>query len=268
MNIKGFSTNMYGWQEQYWQKGIEVSWEEIFRHCVESGVQGVEIDPEPELLALARANGLSVSGTYIGLQLHEYYEALQIEESVMPAARRLAEAGGTDLVINADPKGGWDNPELKTEEEFKRQGDNLSQIAAAVSSLGLKVSMHNHASTKHNAEGDLRSVINYASPLVGLCIDTGWAHVAGCDPIELIRKYPDKVFAFHLRNQSGESPTEDLIEGEIDMGKLIAALADIGYEGWLAFEILHREDIHPKRTMVEDIQRSVNYLKQHIKEAN
>jgi inosose dehydratase len=266
MNIKGFSTNMYGWQEQYWQKGNEVSWEEIFRHCADSGVQAVEIDPEPELLALAKANGLSVSGAYIGLQLHESFETLHIEESIMPVARRLAEAGGTDLVINADPKGGWENPELKTEEEFKRQGDNLSQIAVAVSSLGLKVSMHNHASTKHNMEGDLRSVIQYSSPLVGLCIDTGWAHIAGCDPIELIRKYPDKVFAFHLRNQSGLTPTEDLIEGEIDMGKLIGALADIGYKGWLAFEILHRADPIPKRTMVEDVKRYVDYLKQSMKE--
>ncbi|OPA73278.1 hypothetical protein BVG16_29815 [Paenibacillus selenitireducens] len=266
MNIKGFSTGMYGWHERYGMDGKDPSWEEIFRDCAESGVDAVEIDPTPELLSAAKACGLTISGTYVGLALHEPFEALGIEDAVMPAARRLAEAGGTDLVINADPKGGWENPELKTEVEFKRQGDNLTRIAAAVRPLGLKVSLHNHAATTHNAEGDLRSVIEYSSPEVGLCIDTGWAHVAGCDPIEWIRKYPDRVVAFHLRNQMGAIPTEDLLEGEIDMRRLIGTLSSIGYQGWLAFELWHRDDNHPQRTMVEDVRRSVDGLKQWITE--
>jgi inosose dehydratase len=267
MKIKGFSTNMYGWQDKCWQEGKDPSWEELFRDCAESGVDAVEIDPEQELLKLVQENGLSVSGAYVGLLLHEPFEALRIEETVLPVARRVAESGGGDLVINADPKGGWGSPELKTEEEFRRQGDNLTRIAATVQPYGLKVSMHNHAATKHNAEGDLRSVIDYASPEVGLCIDTGWAHVAGLDPIELIRKYPDRVYAFHLRNQIGEIPTEDLVEGEIDMRQLVGALSGIGYEGWLAFELLHRQEPRPKRTMIEDVRRSVEYLKQLIKES-
>ncbi|MFC5653813.1 sugar phosphate isomerase/epimerase family protein [Paenibacillus solisilvae] len=266
MNIKGFSTGMYGWHERYGMDGKEPTWEEIFRDCAESGVDAVEIDPTPELAAAAKACGLTISGTYVGLALHEPFEALDIEASVLPAARRLAEAGGSDLVINADPKGGWGIAELKTEEEFKRQGDNLSRIEAAVRPLGLKVSLHNHAADKHNAEGDLRSVIDYSSPEVGLCIDMGWAHVAGCDPIEWIRRYPERVAAFHLRNQMGAIPTEDLLEGEIDMRLLMEELAAIGYQGWLAFELWHRDDNHPERTMVEDVRRSAEYLKQCIKE--
>ncbi|UVI33208.1 sugar phosphate isomerase/epimerase family protein [Paenibacillus spongiae] len=264
MNIKGFSTGMYGWQARYWKDGKEPSWDEMFRDCAESGMDAVEIDPTPELAAAAQAHGLTISGTYVGLQLHEPFEALKIEESVLPSAKRLAEAGGTDLVINADPKGSWEHPELKTEEEFKRQGDNLARIAAAVKPLGLKVSLHNHAATKHNAEGDLRSVIDYSSPEVGLCIDTGWAHVAGINPIDWIRKYPERVVAFHFRNQNGAIPTEDLLEGEIDMKELISALDAIAYEGWLTFELLHQDDMQIERTMEEDVQRSVDGLKQWI----
>ncbi|MBW7452750.1 sugar phosphate isomerase/epimerase, partial [Paenibacillus sepulcri] len=179
--------------------------------------------------------------------------------------RRLAEAGGTDLIINADPKGGWGAALPKTEDEFERQGEHLSRISAAAGEWGLKVSLHNHADEKHNAEGDMRSVIEYASADVGLCVDTGWAHAAGYDPIEWIRTYPERIDAFHLRNQRGRTPTEDLLEGDIDMEKLLQALSDIGYNGWLAFELLHNEENPPVRTMAEDVRRSVEFLKTFIR---
>jgi inosose dehydratase len=173
----------------------------------------------------------------------------------------LAKAGGTDLVVNADPKGGWGVALPKTEDEFKRQGEHLSRIALIGEEWELKVSLHNHADEKHNAEGDLRSVIEYASPNVGLCVDTGWAHVAGYDPTDWIRKYPDRIDAFHLRNQFGRIPSEDLLEGDINMQKLMQALAETEYNGWLSFELLHNAESQPVRTMKEDIKRSVDYLK-------
>lgn len=263
MKILGFSTGMYGWYERHWlDYKEEPSLDEIFRFCREAGMDAVEIDPLPEVVTLAKSYGLSISGSYVGLPLHE--SSINIEETVLPIARRLAEAGGRDLLVNADPKGGWGVSLPKTEDEFKRQGDHLSRIASAAGALGLKVSMHNHADDKHNAEGDLRSVIEYSSPEVGLCIDTGWAHVAGFDPIEWIQKYPERIYAFHLRNQNGRIPTEDLISGDVNMQNLIRKLNKIDYNGWLAFELWHREDNHPRRSMVEDTRISIDYLKQAI----
>ncbi|ALS28699.1 xylose isomerase-like TIM barrel-containing protein [Paenibacillus sp. 32O-W] len=268
MKIKGISSAMYGWMATYWKQGLDPRWDEIYRDCAASGLNGVEIEAatgDPELL---RANGLAVSSAYIGLPLHEPYETLPVADAVIPLARRLAEAGGADLVVNADPKGGWDAPQPKSEDEFKRQGENLSRIADAVSGLGLRISMHNHASDRHNAEGDLRSVLDYADPLVGLCIDTGWAHVAGCDPAQLIRANPGRIYAFHLRNQLGNVSTEDLLSGEIDMRDLIAACAEIGYEGWLVLELLPPDEYPGKRTMSDNTALSVQYLKQLLEAWN
>jgi inosose dehydratase len=265
MNILGFSTALYGWTDRYWRENNkEASWEELFRFCAESGLDAVEIDAEPELVKLAKSYGLSISSSYIGLPLHE--PSINIEEAVLPVARRLAEAGGRDLLINADPKGGWGVSLPKTEEEFKIQGQHLANIAAAVSDLGIKVSMHNHADDQHNAEGDLRSVIEYASPEVGLCIDTGWAYVAGFDPIEWIKKYPNRVYSFHLRNQKGKTSTEDIIDGDIDMPGMIHELKKINYEGYLTFELVHYEETQAKRSMVEDTRISVEFLKKAIED--
>ncbi|RAP77595.1 sugar phosphate isomerase/epimerase family protein [Paenibacillus montanisoli] len=258
---KGFSTGLYGYQVEYWKNSQDPNLDEILRAVAEAGMNAVELDPTPDMLELAKKHGLAISGAYVGLQLHEPFETLNIEETVVPVAKRVAEAGGTDLVINADPKGGWNEPQPKTEEEFKLIGDNLSRIAAAVSGLGLKVSLHNHASDKHNADGDLRAVIEYASKEVGLCVDTGWAHVAGLDPVEMLRIYPDRIYAFHFRNQFGRVPSEDLTVGEIDMKQVMQAASDIGYEGWLTFELLHEEGTGAKGTLAEATATSIAFLK-------
>ena len=263
MNILGFSSGMYGWYERHWMDfKEEPSLDEIFRSCAEAGLDAVEVDAQPEIVQLAKSYGLAISGSYIGLPLHE--SSINIEETVMPVARRLSEVNGRDLLINADPKGGWGVALKKTEDEFKRQGEHLSNIADVVRDLGLKVSMHNHADDKHNAEGDLRSVIEYSSKEVGLCIDTGWAHVAGMNPLEWIEKYPERVYSFHLRNQHGAIPSENITSGDIDMQKLIHMLSDINYQGWLTFELWHREDNHPQRSLVEDTKISIDYLKQAL----
>lgn len=262
MNIKGFSSNMYGWTERWKMDGKKPQWEDLFHACAEAGLDAVEIDADTEKLKLARSFGLAVSASYIGLPLHIPFNDLGVVQTVLPFAERLAAADGTDLLINADPIS-WKNPVSKSEDHFKQQGENLSRISELVASLGLKVCLHNHAADNHNARGDLRSVIQYADPLVGLCIDTGWAHVAGCNPIEWVTDYPDRVFAFHLRNQRGHVPTEDLLEGDINFVSLLNSAAAAKYNGWLALELWHPQSTQPVRTMTEDVERSLDYLR-HI----
>lgn len=262
MNIRGYSSNLYGWTERWNADGKAVEWKEIFQACADSGLDAVEIDADPERLRLLRDYGLAVSASYIGLQLHDTYEPL--EAALLPYAERLAAAGGADLLVNADPYGGWKQPLPKPEDLVKRQGENLSRLAEQASRLGLQLSLHNHAADRHNAEADLRSVIDFADPSVGLCVDTGWAHVAGCDPIDWIRRYPERIKACHLRNQRGSTPTEDLTEGDIDFLALTGALTEIGYEGWLALELWHPPTTNAVRSMEDDVRRSIDYLKVFI----
>lgn len=259
MNIRGYSSNLYGWSERWKSDGKAVDWKDIFRACADSGLEAVEIDADSGQLSLLREFGLAVSASYIGLQLHEAYEPL--EAAVLPVAERLAAAGGTDLLVNADPYGGWKNPLPKPEDLVKRQGEHLSRLADRAARLGLRLSLHNHAADRHNAEADLRSVTLYADPAVGLCVDTGWAHVAGCDPVDWVRRYPQRVKSLHLRNQRGSIPAEDLTEGEIDFRAFSNALAAAGYDGWLALELWHPESTQPVRSMEEDVRRSIAYLR-------
>ena len=264
MKIRGFSTDMWVWGERYSREGHHTSLKELLRDCAEAGLDAIEIEPDKENRVWAKNNGLTISGAYLNLTLHT--TDFDIEKIAMPFARKLAEAGGSDFVVNADSKADDENDGLKTEDEIRRQGEHLSRIAAAAGKLGLKTSMHNHAAEHTHAGNDLRSVVEYASPEVGLCIDTGWAFTAGYDPVEWIRQYPDRVFAFHLRNQMGQLPSEDLVEGQIDMRKLMGELADLEYQGWLTLELWHPAEIRPQRTMVDDVRISVEYLRKLIRE--
>ncbi|MDR6884845.1 TIM barrel protein [Bacillus sp. 3255] len=269
MNILGFATNMYGWTERWQRDGRPEphSWDDLLRECAEAGLDAVEIDATSEKLALARKYGLAVSASYLGLQIHEPFEKLDYETCIAPYAARLAAAGGKHLLLNADPWGSWTHPIPKKEEHFIRQGENLSEIARKVAPLGIRVSLHNHAADPYHAEGDLRSVVKYADPAVGLCVDTAWATVAGCDPIAWIRSFPERIHYFHLRNQAGRMPAEDLLEGSIAFDELIRAVKDISYEGWLALELWHPPGMEPLRSMIEDYRRSKLFLQELLAQA-
>ena len=260
MKVRGISTGLYGWMERFKRDGVEWDWDSLYGACADSGVDAVETDALPEKLEIARAHGLRISASYVGLPLHLPLAELDIDRSVLPFAERLATAGGSHLVLNAD-QADWTNPIEKTADDAKRQGENLTVIAQRVQSLGLSVSLHNHAHEPAGATLDLASVIEHASHEVGLFIDTGWAAYAAQDPIEWVRRYPTRVHGFHLRNLAGRQPTETVDEGEIDMPALIAAADDAGYTGWLTLELWHPEPLQPSRTMIEDTRRSADYLR-------
>ncbi|MEN9936132.1 MAG: hypothetical protein RLZZ387_2711 [Chloroflexota bacterium] len=267
MHIHGYASNLYGWFERAKLDGRPVSLTDIVRDCREAGLDAVEINAGPEMAqgcAEARAAGLRVSGSYLGLPLHGPWESLDAERAILPHARTLAAAGGTDFLVNADPKGGWAARLDKTEDELRRQGENLTRLADLVAAEGVRLCFHNHCAAYAQSEGDLRSAVEYGGPQVLLCVDTGWAHTSGCDALAWVRAYPERVGALHLRNQRGPVPTEDLLEGEVDIAGLVALLTEIGYAGWLAMELWHRADTGATRSMVEDTRRSIAYLKELV----
>ncbi|MDN4076007.1 sugar phosphate isomerase/epimerase family protein [Fictibacillus terranigra] len=264
MKIHGFSSNMFGWYTRNELDGKDRSLEQMIYDCAQAGLDAVEIDATPETVSILKANQLQLSSSYAGGHFHKPWAALEVDQNIMPMAHRLKSSGGKDFIVNADPKGGWSSPLPKTEDELKMQGENLARLGDLIQPLGLRLCFHNHADTQDMAEGDMRSVVEYSSPLVGLCIDTGWAHAAGCDPIAWAKQYSNRVFAVHLRNQLGSVPTENVFDGEIDMAEFMETLNEIHYEGWLTFELWHRKDTNPQLTMIEAVKESITYLKNSI----
>jgi sugar phosphate isomerase/epimerase len=255
---------MYGWRQRARDEGRSDDAATVARDAAAAGLDALESDQRMDIYPHLAACGLRVSAQYLGLTLHDTWEAVQAEERVLHAARTLAEHGGTDLLVNPAATRGESGPLSKTNEQVRRQGEHLSRLAELVRPLGLRVCVHNHATRHDLAAADLLSVVEHSAPAVGLCVDTGWAHVSGHDPLTWIRGYPQRAFAVHLRNQRGTTPAEDLLEGDLDVAAIVAALLEGGYDGWLSMELWHPAATAPQRTMVEDVRRSVAFLRRLV----
>lgn len=254
MTPAGVATALYGWMERYRRDRMEWDWRSLYAACASAGVDGVETDPEPEKLAILRDLGLAVSGSYLGLPLAA--PELDLEAAVLPLAERLAGAGGRVLTLNADPAPGAGR---RSEDDTRRQGERLSRAAELVRPLGLRVALHNHADAFEDAQADLASVVEHSADEVGLCIDVHWAAVAGHDPLQWARAHGDRVLGLHLRNGRGRVPTEDLLDGDVDVPAVLAALP--AYQGWLTLELWHPDTMTPERSMEEDTRRAAAWLR-------
>jgi sugar phosphate isomerase/epimerase len=74
------------------------------------------------------------------------------------------------------------------------------------------------------------------SPQLGITLDSGHFHSAGVDWKSLIRRYPKRIYNFHIKDHIGMQSVP-LGTGEIDLRGYIEELHVIGYEGALAVEL-------------------------------
>lgn len=81
-------------------------------------------------------------------------------------------------------------------------------------------------------------------------LDTFHMGIDECDPVEAIRRCKGKLGYFHLADNSRQYPGS----GQFDFKRILDALDEIGYDGYLSVECL------PKPTGEEAAKRAVSYL--------
>lgn len=74
------------------------------------------------------------------------------------------------------------------------------------------------------------------SSQVGIALDSGHFHCAGVDWKRLIRRFPERIYNFHVKDHIGNQSVP-LGAGEVDLHGYIEELHAIGYEGALAVEL-------------------------------
>ncbi|NOZ19737.1 MAG: sugar phosphate isomerase/epimerase [Planctomycetes bacterium] len=259
--MKGIATNRWPWSSEASRPQEEKTVENFLAEAAEAGYDAVEFVQEVgDVSVLVQKHGLKVCGAYVGGPLHLPWEQIETEK-MLAVARQLGELGADYLNVNSDPKGNWNERERKTDEDLKRQGENLSRLAEEVKPLGLSVLLHNHANTKPLHLDDLKSVTDYADPSVGICLDTGWALTSEDDPVDCARRLGKRLGGLHLRNQRGDVPVEWLGEGDMDVAAFLDVLKENDYDGWLTTELWHRNDVEVTRSLLEDQKRTVELLR-------
>ena len=113
--------------------------------------------------------------------------------------------------------------------------------------------------------------------LLGICLDTGhWTFGTGENPVDAVREFGDRIWHVHFKDADpavmAESRREEwdgltstghgvfceLGKGCVDFPGVLAALGDIGYDGWIVVE----QDILPGMgDPKESARRNREYLR-------
>lgn len=134
----------------------------------------------------------------------------------------------------------------------------LGQLAALAAELGLTLSVENMLPAHALAEfGTLREVVDsLASPGVGLCLDTGHAHLTG-GVDRAIEVFAGRINHVHLQDNDGQADRHWLPSlGLVPWDGFAAGLAATGYRGPLTIEAYPPDGMH-RRHMIPTVRRAL-----------
>jgi inosose dehydratase len=126
---------------------------------------------------------------------------------------------------------------------------------------GIRTVVHQHLGTLIETGAEVRRLMAMTDPdLLGICLDTGhWTFGTGENPVDAVREFGDRIWHVHFKDADpavmAESRREawdgltstghgvfcELGKGCVDFPGVLAALGDIGYDGWIVVE----QDILP-----------------------
>jgi len=125
--------------------------------------------------------------------------------------------------------------------------DECSRWVAYAAERGISLVVHNHVQDERGGVEGGEDLLRYLDERPGVCAcpDTGHLLLAGSDPVETIRALGDRVRLMHLKDldpkavgtyeRNGELFWE-LGTGALDLAGVMAALEEIGYDGWVTVE--------------------------------
>lgn len=237
------------------------STEEAMRAIAAAGYSGFELfdgnlaqydGRDDELLGLMEQLGLRLVGVYSGANFI-YPDILTDELDKITRAAELARRfGATHLVLG----GGAVRATGTTDEDYRRLAAGLDRAAEIASRLGLTASFHPHLGTCAQAPEQIARVFELTA--IGFCPDTAHLDAAGGDSAELIRTYGDRIPYVHLKDYA-DGAFLPLGQGQLDFDRILGALRETGYDGWIAVEL----DGYPG-DQLEAARASRTYLEERL----
>lgn len=127
--------------------------------------------------------------------------------------------------------------------EWRLESDRMMDaLDECVKKYDLRAAVHNHgpdnAYLYPTAEASMKR-IGSRDKRIGVCLDVGHERRAGLDPVEFIRKNPDRIVEVHLKNIKID-PVQNFAKegprGELDIPGILKALGDTGFDGYCLVE--------------------------------
>jgi inosose dehydratase len=223
------------------------STEEALKDISEAGYKGFELfdgnlmqykNKKDEFKSLLNQYSLEFIGVYTGGNFI-YPDILEEELMKIEDVSALAsELGARHLVIG----GGAVRGNGILESDYADLAKALDKVAAIAEKYNLIPSYHPHLGTNVEAPDQLDKLMRLTT--INLCPDTAHIEAGGGDPVEVVRKYADRIKYIHLKDyQNGEFLP--LGEGHQKFDEMIALLNENNYDDWITVELDSYED--PKK---------------------
>ena len=253
-------------------------------------------DP-PHLIAELSSRGLAMLGAFIPVELRNPDAiapacTLAVEVATLLAAVATPESAPGPFIVLSDDNGcdpvrtanaGRVCPEMHlTPAEWQHLVTNAEVFARTVrDATGLRTVFHHHSAGFVETPAEIDEFLDATDPtLIGLVFDTGhFVYGAGTDhsdPADFIRAHRDRIWHVHFKDchpaVAAEARTTELDyfealrrgvfcelgRGEVDFPEVLAALQEIGYDGWIVVE----QDVLPGMgTPRESALRNREYLR-------
>ena len=166
-------------------------------------------------------------GLGIGLTHWEDKEILEETEKVVEIHDRF----GCDCI----GIGGMPRP-MRTYEGYSRFIETYGPAVEKIHKMGKKFCYHNHwfeFERYQNGKTGMEMLIEGMPEGFGLNLDTAWAHRAGIDCAQLIRRYPDKIHCLHLKDLTivnDELSLTEVCNGNMNFDTIIEESVKAGVE--------------------------------------
>lgn len=192
-----------------------------------------------------------VAGTGWGI-LHKREAWPETEKTFRAIAETHAEVGAEYIVhlpplYRDDKTWQWTDERVLSPDAWKLYVENANKLGQMLlDEYGLKMVLHPHGDSHIETPQDIDRIFKATDPkYVNLCLDTGHIVYGGGDPIEMVRKYPERITYVHIKSFdvaiSKRAHEEDWPFGEAvakgaavrppagapDMKQLVDALAEL-----------------------------------------
>ena len=204
--------NPIGWSnDDLRELGGATPLETCLAEAREAGFEGMELghkfprEPDALQAVLARFDLDLVSGWYSAELLRR---SVQDELAAMRPHLDLLRALGCSVLVFAETSNAIHGdrstplskrPVLKPD-EWRRFGENMTEVADASLAEGVRLVYHHHMGTAVQSEADIDALMSATGPSVHLLLDTGHATFAGTDPVALARRYRHRISHFHAKD--------------------------------------------------------------------
>ncbi|MCV2395036.1 sugar phosphate isomerase/epimerase [Actinotalea sp. M2MS4P-6] len=251
----------------------QIPWRTALAEMAEAGFELMETGPfgyfpkDPkELQKVMDEFGFKVvAGTGWGI-LHKPEVWAETEAFFRQVAETHA-AVGAEYIVHLPPMfrdehtGDFTDERVLTGDNWKAYVDNANRLGQILlDEYGLKMALHPHGDSHIETPEDIDKIFAATDPTyVNLCLDTGHIVYGGGDPIEMIKKYPERIAYVHIKafdeDITKQAHDEDWPfvkavaagasvrppAGAPDMQELVDALADLDKDMYVVCE----QDLYP-----------------------